>query len=76
MNEDIKSQSLVHVRTVNERQVAFGNRVGIDISGKSLGVAKAMIEDVSRSSPLTKSKKHLHVGKLARRWRKLEGVTT
>ena len=38
--------ALDHVSTVGEAQVAFGNRLGIDLSGKSVGVARAMIEDV------------------------------
>src|SRR5262249_35990530 len=45
MNEAINPAHLVPVRAVNERQVAFANRLGIDIVDKSVGVAWAMIED-------------------------------
>lgn len=46
MDQDIKYKVLSHVRTVNARQVAFGSRLGIDVSQKSVGVAWAMIEDL------------------------------
>ncbi|MFZ1962875.1 MAG: hypothetical protein WAU78_05295 [Roseiarcus sp.] len=40
-----RPKALDQIATVNEPQRAFGNRLGVDISGRSLGVAAAMIDD-------------------------------
>jgi hypothetical protein len=32
-------------QTVNERQIGFGKRLGLELDGKSVGVAQAMIND-------------------------------
>jgi hypothetical protein len=42
-------KKLTHVRLVDDRQVAFGSRLGLDLTGCSFNVAAARIEDCIRS---------------------------
>ncbi len=42
-------KKLSHIRLVNERQVAFGIRLGFDLAGCTFNVAAARIEDCIRS---------------------------
>ena len=42
-------KNLTHVRLVDERQIAFGAKLGLDLSGCTVGSAVARIEDCLHS---------------------------
>ena len=45
MLDTVTMSKLPNIQLTNEAQVSFGERLGLDLDGKSLGVARAEIDD-------------------------------